>query len=157
MRGPHPVGSAHSVDRVSTAVHTGTNAHDESKRLVGSKYSELWDVLIDTPTATLGQPNWSYNLLGSCGGCGGYRVVVLTGDLDFNAAAAAEPSGPGVLRVGDALHSWVGRGGVLVMTAAVLTTPGNGFTNLSDSAYLNISEGARTSASVVGTQTADGL
>lgn len=130
-------------------MNIGTNAHDESKRLVGSKYSELWDVLIDTPVDNLGQPNWGYNLLG-CSTCGGYRVVVLTGDIDFNASDAAEPSGRGALGVRDALYGWVGRGGVLVMTASVLLTPGNNFSDL------NISVGKRTSASVVGVQTADG-
>jgi hypothetical protein len=30
------------------------NAHDESKRLVNSRYPELWDVLIDDSTTTLG-------------------------------------------------------------------------------------------------------
>ena len=35
---------------------------------------------------------WDYNLLG-CTTCGGYRVVVLSGDINFNASDAAEPSG----------------------------------------------------------------
>ena len=112
-------------------MNLGKNSHDESKRLVNSKYTELWDVLVDVPVDNLGQPGWDYNLLG-CSNCGGYRVVVLSGDINFNASDDAEPSGAGLrlgerLSVGHALHSWVSRGGVLVMTAPVLLEPGNNF------------------------------
>ena len=137
-----------------------------------SRYTELWDVLIDQKVDNLGQPGWDYNLLG-CSTCGGYRVstpvhtvgasasasvsvnvsvsflllllrsplslslcccisvllhhlfteqvVILTGDIDFAASDAAEPSGQYEMSVGSALYSWVTRGGVLVMTAPAAT------------------------------------
>ena len=141
----------------SLPMNVGTNAHDESTRLVGSKYSELWDVLIDTAVNDVGsrrraQAGWDYNLLG-CPTCGGYRVVMLTGDVDFDASAAAVSASGAGETVGAALNSWVSRGGVLVMTAPVLLAPGNHF---SEWPGLNLSVGLRTTANVVGVQTADG-
>lgn len=139
-------------------MNLGKNKHDESKRLVNSRYTELWDVLIDVPVENLGQPGWDYNLLG-CTTCGGYRVLVLSGDINFNASDAAEPSGVGLrlgerLSVGHALFSWVSRGGVLVMTAPVLLEPGNNFSGAPWN--LSLSLGERTIANVTGLQTADG-
>ena len=135
-------------------MNIGTNPHNESKRLVSSKYTEMWDVLIDVPVSTLGSPDWSYNLLG-CTTCGGYRVVVLTGDIDFNESDAAEPSQHGALGVRDALWSWVMRGGVLVMTAPVLLAPGNNF-SAAPFDGLNLTFGGLVRVPVTGVRTASG-
>jgi hypothetical protein len=138
----------------SLPMNIGTNPHNESKRLVSSKYAEMWDVLIDLPVSTLGPPDWSFNLLG-CTTCGGYRVVVLTGDIDFNESDAAEPGQHGTLGVRDALWSWVNRGGVLVMTAPVLLAPGNNF-SVAPFHGLNLTFGSPASVPVTGVRTARG-
>jgi alpha-galactosidase len=129
-------------------MNLGNNAHDESKRLVGSKYPELWDVLIDVPVDNLGQPDYSYNLYG-CSSCGGYRVIMLAGDIDFSASNAAEPSAEGVLGVNEALYHWVNRGGVLVMTAPVLLALGNNF-SAAPWHNLNMTFGPRATVAVTG-------
>lgn len=138
----------------SLPMNIGNNAHDESKRLVPSKYPDMFDVLVDVPVDNLGQPGYSYNLFG-CSTCGGYRVIVLTGDIDFSASNAAEPSLQGETGVADALYSWVDRGGVLVLTAPVLLAPGN---HLGEAPWhgLNMSFGPLATVAVIAVEAGDG-
>eukprot|EP00038_Savillea_parva_P012218 m.203072 g.203072 ORF g.203072 m.203072 type:complete len:811 (+) comp22013_c0_seq1:85-2517(+) len=97
------------------------NTHDESERMVPSKYPEVFDVLVDDIATTLGPPDYSWNLYDN------YRVLFLTGDIDFEATASVLPSFPGQLAVDDALHGWTSRGGTLVLHAQVVSH--NNFSN----------------------------
>ena len=61
-------------------------------------------------------PPLALSLSSSPACCFTEQVVILTGDIDFAASDAVEPTTYG-MPVGSALYSWVSRGGVLVMTA----------------------------------------
>ena len=135
-------------------MNVGGNARDESTRLVASKYAEVWDVLMADSVSTLGygQPRYDVGLLGAgCVGCGGYRAIFLLGNIDFNLTRTALPPSRGEAPLDQALARYVRGGGVLVLTAPVLFTPGNNF-----SSWVGVPRPERTTVTVTGTQTADG-
>ena len=143
-------------------MNVGGNAHDESKRLVPSKYAEIWDILVADSVSTLGygQPRYDAGLLGAgCPECGGYRALFLLGNIDFHLTRSALPTSLGEIPLDTALWRYVHAGGVLVLTAPVLFVPGN---NFSQSRWKGVptpfgnAEPPRVNVTVLGTQGVDG-
>ena len=140
-------------------MNVGPNAHDESKRLVPSKYPELWDVLVDdsVSTAGYGEPTFDVSLLGAgCPECGGYRAVFLLGNIDFNATRATLPTYDGQVDMSQALHLYASTGGTIVSTAPVVFEPGNNFSSWPEVGDDAANPTPRVQVNVSGTQLPDG-